>query len=165
MFLEKQMMFWLFTDEFAWFGLQPKSQPQGYRCCRSGTGIFYNLSDAVRQRFAAWYLNRKTQRERSATTVSAGVMEKLSCIFPQSACRGGGEELPVCVFLWCVQHRKSRLLIHPLIISKLTVPIDKSLFLYFHLLSQLAFGASQQALDIGPVAVDGKSGVKNDQHK
>ena len=125
----------------------------------------HNLSDAIRQRFAASYLNRKTQRERSATTVSAGVMEKLSCIFPQSACRGGGEELPVCVFLWCVQHRKSRLLIHPLIISKLTVPIDKSLFLYFHLLSQLAFGTGQQALDIGPVAVDGKSGVKNDQHK
>ena len=34
----------------------------------------HNLIDEVRQRFAAYYFNRKTQQERSATTVSAGVM-------------------------------------------------------------------------------------------
>ena len=42
----------------------------------------HNLNDAVRQRFAADYLDRKTQRERSATTVSAGVMGMLSCMCP-----------------------------------------------------------------------------------
>src|SRR5699024_9248568 len=41
----------------------------------------YNLSDAVRQRFAAYYPGRKTQRERSATTVSAGVMWMLYYMF------------------------------------------------------------------------------------
>ena len=39
----------------------------------------HNLSDEVRQRFAAYHPGRKTQRERSATTVSAGVMRILSC--------------------------------------------------------------------------------------
>ena len=39
----------------------------------------HNLIDEVRQRFAAYYPGRKTQRERSATTVSAGVMRILSC--------------------------------------------------------------------------------------
>ena len=38
----------------------------------------HNLIDEVRQRFAAYYPGRKTQRERSATTVSAGVMRILS---------------------------------------------------------------------------------------
>ena len=37
----------------------------------------HNLIDEVRQRFAAYYPGRKTQRERSATTVSAGVMRIL----------------------------------------------------------------------------------------
>ena len=39
----------------------------------------HNLIDEVKQRFAAYYPGRKTQRERSATTVSAGVMRILSC--------------------------------------------------------------------------------------
>ena len=37
-------------------------------------GYGYKLIDEVRQRFAAYYPGRKTQQERSATTVSAGVM-------------------------------------------------------------------------------------------
>ena len=41
----------------------------------------YNLSDEVRQGFAAYYPGRKTQRERSATTVSAGVMWMLYYMF------------------------------------------------------------------------------------
>ena len=41
----------------------------------------YNLSDEVRQGFAAYYPSRKTQRERSATTVSAGVMWMLYYMF------------------------------------------------------------------------------------
>ena len=41
----------------------------------------HNLSDEVRQRFAAYYPGRKTQRERSATTGSAGVMVMLLCMF------------------------------------------------------------------------------------
>ena len=57
----------------------PKSQPQYYRHSRDGTAFCHNLSDAVRQRFAAYYPGRKTQRERSATTGSAGVMRILSC--------------------------------------------------------------------------------------
>ena len=57
----------------------PKSQPQYYRHSRDGTAFCHNLSDEVRQRFAAYYPGRKTQRERSATTGSAGVMRILSC--------------------------------------------------------------------------------------
>ena len=41
----------------------------------------HNLIDEVRQRFAAYYPSRKTQRERSATTGSAGVMVMLLCMF------------------------------------------------------------------------------------
>src|SRR5699024_7924337 len=59
--------------------VSPESQPQYCKCARDGTAFCHNLSDAVRQRFAAYYPGRKTQRERSATTGSAGVMRILSC--------------------------------------------------------------------------------------
>ena len=41
----------------------------------------HNLINEVRQRFAAYYPDRKTQRERSTTTGSAGVMVMLLCMF------------------------------------------------------------------------------------
>ena len=59
--------------------VSPESQPQYCKCARDGTAFCHNLSNAVRQRFAAYYSGRKTQRERSATTGSAGVMRILSC--------------------------------------------------------------------------------------
>ena len=59
--------------------VSPESQPQYCKCARDGTAFCHNLSDAVRQRFAAYYPGRKTQRERSATTGSAGVMRMLGC--------------------------------------------------------------------------------------
>ena len=59
--------------------VSPESQPQYCKCARDGTAFCHNLSNAVRQRFAAYYPGRKTQRERSATTGSAGVMRILSC--------------------------------------------------------------------------------------
>src|SRR5699024_7152106 len=52
----------------------------------------------------------------------------------QSACRGGGEELPACVFLWYIQRRKSRLFPHPQIFSKPQLHLNKSLILHPHLL-------------------------------